>query len=30
MTILEDQDTNPLTVTFEVMAGIGTYAIVAK
>ncbi|MDE6219543.1 MAG: hypothetical protein K2G51_03760 [Lachnospiraceae bacterium] len=30
VTILEDQDTNPLTVTFEVMAGIGTYAIVAK
>ena len=30
VTILEDQDNNPLTVTFEVMAGIGTYAIVAK
>ncbi|MDE6984748.1 MAG: hypothetical protein K2O99_09505 [Lachnospiraceae bacterium] len=30
VTILEDQDTNPLTVTFEVKAGIGTYAIVAK
>lgn len=30
VTILEDQDTNPNTVTFEVKAGIGTYAIVAK
>lgn len=30
VTILEDQDTNPKTVTFEVKAGIGTYAIVAK
>lgn len=30
VTILEDQDTNPLTVTFEVKAGIGTYAIVAQ
>ena len=29
-TILEDQDTNPKTVTFEVKAGLGTYAIVAK
>lgn len=27
--ILPDQDTNPATVTFEVKAGIGTYAIVA-
>lgn len=30
VTILEDKDTNPKTVTFEVKAGIGTYAIVAK
>lgn len=30
VTILEDQDTNPKTVTFEVKAGIGTYAIVAR
>lgn len=30
ITIFEDQDTNPKTVTFEVKAGIGTYAIVAK
>lgn len=30
VTIFEDQDTNPLTVTFEVKAGIGTYAIVAQ
>lgn len=30
VTILEDQDTNPATVTFEVQAGLGTYAIVAK
>lgn len=30
ITILEDQDTDPKTVTFEVKAGIGTYAIVAK
>lgn len=29
VTILEDQDTNPATITFEVKAGIGTYAIVA-
>jgi hypothetical protein len=29
-TILEDQDTNPKTVTFAVSAGIGTYAIVAQ
>lgn len=27
-TILEDTDTNPATVTFEVQAGLGTYAIV--
>ena len=30
VTILEDQDTNPNTVTFEIKAGIGTYAIVAQ
>ncbi len=30
VTVLEDQDTNPDTVTFEVKAGIGTYAIVAQ
>lgn len=30
VTILEDQDTNPNTVTFAVQAGLGTYAIVAK
>lgn len=29
-TILEDQDTNPNTVTFAVKPGVGTYAIVAK
>lgn len=29
-TILEDTDTNPATVTFEVQAGLGTYAIVVK
>lgn len=29
-TILEDKDTNPKTVTFEVKAGLATYAIVAK
>ncbi|MCM1183091.1 MAG: hypothetical protein NC337_06940 [Roseburia sp.] len=29
-TILEDQDTNPKTVTFAVQAGLATYAIVAK
>jgi hypothetical protein len=29
-TILEDQDTNPKTVTFEVKAGLGTYALVAQ
>lgn len=30
ITILEDQDANPATVTFEVQAGLGTYAITAK
>ena len=30
VTILEDQDTNPKTVTFAVQAGLGTYAIVAN
>lgn len=30
VTILEDQDLNPATVTFEVQAGLGTYAITAK
>lgn len=30
VTILEDQDESPATVTFEVKAGLGTYAIVAK
>lgn len=30
VTILEDQDTNPKTLTFEVKAGIGAYAIVAQ
>lgn len=30
ITVFEDQDTNPKTVTFEVKAGIGTYAIAAK
>lgn len=30
VTILDDMDTNPKTVTFEVKAGLGTYAIVAK
>lgn len=30
ITIYEDQDTNPKTVTFPVVAGTGTYAIVAK
>ena len=29
-TILEDQDTDPTTVTFAVQAGLGTYAIIAK
>lgn len=30
VTILEDQDTDPKTVTFAVQAGLGTYAIVVK
>jgi hypothetical protein len=30
VTVFDDQDTNPKTVTFEVEAGIGTYALVAK
>lgn len=30
VTILEDLDTNPATVTFDVQAGIGTYALVAQ
>lgn len=30
VTILEDKDADPKTVTFEVKAGLGTYAIVAK
>ena len=30
VTILEDKDTNPKTVTFDVKAGLGTYALVAK
>lgn len=30
ITILEDQDLNPATITFEVQAGLGTYAITAK
>ena len=30
ITILDDLDTNPKTVTFDVKAGLGTYAIVAK
>ena len=30
VTVLDDQDTNPATVTFAVQAGLGTYAIVAK
>lgn len=29
-TILEDKDSNPNTVTFDVAAGLGTYAIVLK
>ena len=29
-TILEDLDTNPKTVTFNVKAGLGTYALAAK
>ena len=30
VTILEDQDSNPATITFAVQAGLGTYAITAK
>jgi len=30
VTVFEDLDTNPKTVTFEVQAGIGTYALVAE
>ena len=30
VTILEDQDTNPKTVTFDVKAGLGTYALAAN
>lgn len=30
VTILQDQDKSPATVTFEVKAGLGTYGIVAK
>lgn len=30
VTILEDQDASPATVTFEVKAGLGTYGIVAR
>lgn len=30
ITILEDQDQDPNTVTFPIQAGLGTYAIVAK
>lgn len=30
VTILQDQDASPATVTFEVKAGLGTYGIVAK
>lgn len=30
VTIFDDQDTNPKTVTFPAQAGIGTYAIVGK
>lgn len=30
VTILEDQDASPTTVTFEVKAGLGTYGIVAR
>lgn len=29
-TVLEDQDSDPTTVTFAVQAGLGTYAIVSK
>ncbi len=30
ISVLQDQDTNPATVTFEIKAGLGTYALVAK
>ena len=30
VTVLEDLDTNPKTVTFDVKAGLGTYALVAE
>lgn len=30
ITVLQDQDTNPATVTFAIKAGLGTYALVAK
>ncbi len=30
VTILQDQDSSPATVTFEIKAGLGTYGIVAK
>jgi hypothetical protein len=30
VTVLEDKDTNPNTVTFDVQAGLGLYAIVAQ
>ena len=30
VTVLEDQDSNPKTVTFEVKAGLGTYSIITK
>lgn len=30
VTILEDKDASPATVTFEVKAGLGTYGIVAR
>lgn len=29
-TVLEDKDSNPATITFEVQAGLGAYALVAK
>lgn len=30
ITILEDQDASPATITFEIKAGLGTYGIVAR
>ena len=30
VTMLEDIDTNPKTVTFDVKAGLGTYALAAN